>query len=197
MASVKKLARPVVDAFGSIVTMPLVVLFRIRLLRYATVSNGLALIPGSVGTVLRRSWYRHTLAGCGRNLVVDFGAGIRTPRSRVGDNCYIGLWSWIGWVEIGNDFMSGSHLVALSGRAQHQYSRRDVPMRLQPGTHRCLKIGDDVWAGASVTIAEDVAPHTVIGSGAVVTKTFEPYDIIGGIPAKPIGSRLEPPADVH
>jgi len=197
MASVRKLARPVVDALGIILTLPLAVLFRIRLLRYVTVSNGLALIPGTVGTVLRRGWYRQTLAGCGCNLVVDFGAGIRTPHSRVGDNCYIGLWSWIGWADIGNDFMSGSHFVVLSGRKQHDFNRRDVPMRLQPGTHRCVKIGDDVWAGASVTIAEDVAPHTVIASGAVVTKTFEPYDIIGGVPAKPIGSRLEEPADVH
>jgi virginiamycin A acetyltransferase len=197
MASVKELARPVADALGVILTLPLVVLFRLRLLRYATVSNGLALMPGSVGTVLRRAWYKQTLAGCGRNLVVDFGAGIRTPRSRLGDNCYIGLWSWIGWAEIGDDFMSGSHLVVLSGRRQHEFGRPDVPMRLQPGTHRCVKIGEDVWAGASVTIAEDIAPHTVIASGAVVTKSFEPYDIIGGVPAKPIGSRLEQPAEVH
>jgi virginiamycin A acetyltransferase len=197
MASVKELARPVVDVLCIILTMPLVVLFRIRFVRYTTVSNGLGLIPGTAGTALRRGWYRQTLASCGRNLLVDFGAGIRSPRSRVGDNCYIGLWSWIGWADIGNDFMSGSHLVVLSGRSQHGFSRLDLPMRRQPGAHRCVKIGDDVWAGASVTIAEDVAPHTVIASGAIVTKTFEPYDIIGGVPAKPIGSRLKQPTDVH
>jgi acetyltransferase-like isoleucine patch superfamily enzyme len=189
MASTRVWAHRAADTIGVIITFPLVGLFRIRLLRYATVSNGLALVPGAIGIVLRRSWYRLTLEACGANFVVDFGAGIRTPRTRVGDNCYVGLWSWIGWAEIGSDFMSGSHLVILSGRNQHHFERRDIPMRLQPGEHRCVKIGDDVWAGASVTIAEDVAPHTVIASGAVVTKTFAKYDILGGVPAAPIGNR--------
>jgi acetyltransferase-like isoleucine patch superfamily enzyme len=179
----------VADTIGLIITFPLVAVFRIRLVRYATVSNALALVPGSLGIVIRRAWYRQTLEACGRNFVVDFGAGIRTPRTRVGDDCYVGLWSWIGWADIGSDFMSGSHLVVLSGRNQHDFSRLDIPMRLQPGHHRCVKIGSDVWAGASVTIAEDVAPHTVVASGAVVTKTFAEYDILGGVPAKPIGNR--------
>jgi virginiamycin A acetyltransferase len=191
MSFVKKSIRPLAEAAGVLITLPLVLLFRARLLRYASVSNALSIVPGSAGTFVRRGWYRQTLAGCGRNLVVDFGAAIRTPRSRIGDDCYIGLWSWLGWVDIGDDFMSGSHIVILSGRSQHGFARADVPMRLQHGAHRCVKIGEDVWVGASVTISEDVAPHTVIASGSVVTKTFEPYDILGGVPAAPIGNRLK------
>jgi virginiamycin A acetyltransferase len=191
MAGLKDLLRPLADAAGVVLMAPLVLLFRAHLIAYPTVSNALSLVPGAAGTVLRRGWYRQTLESCGSNLVVEFGAAIRTPRARVGDNCYIGLGSWLGWVKLGNDFMSGSHLVVLSGRNQHGFERLDVPMRLQHGAHRCVKIGDDVWAGANVTIAEDVAPHSVIASGAVVTKTFDPYAILGGVPAKPLGSRLE------
>jgi virginiamycin A acetyltransferase len=190
MPSPKELIRPLLDPLGIVVTWPFVLLFRCRVLAFTTVSNGLSVVPGALGRLLRRGWYSQTLAHCGRNLVVDFGAAIRTPRSRIGDNCYIGLWSWLGWVDIGDDFMSGSHIVILSGRGQHGFERTDVPMRRQHGSHRCVTIGDDVWVGASVTIAEDVAPHTVVASGAVVTKKFEPYDILGGVPAAPIGSRL-------
>jgi acetyltransferase-like isoleucine patch superfamily enzyme len=191
MSFVKASIRPVAEAVGLLLTAPLVGLYRARILRYATVSNALSLTPGSLGTLLRRAWYRWTLESCGRNLVVDFGAAIRTPLSRVGNDCYIGLWSWLGWVDIGDDFMSGSHIVILSGRHQHGFHRTDVAMRLQHGAHRCVKIGEDVWVGASVTIAEDVASHSVVASGSVVTKTFEPYDILGGVPAEPIGSRLK------
>jgi UDP-3-O-[3-hydroxymyristoyl] glucosamine N-acyltransferase len=189
--SAKDLIRPLLDPVGIVLTWPLVVPYRGRLLAYTTVANGLSIVPGALGRLLRRGWYRQTLAHCGRNLVVDFGAAIRTPRSRIGNDCYIGLWSWLGWVDIGDDFMSGSHIVILSGRSQHGLDRTDVPMRLQHGEHRCVTIGEDVWVGASVTISEDVAPHTVIASGSVVTKTFEPYDILGGVPAAPIGSRLK------
>jgi len=191
MSFVKDSIRPLADAVAALITVPLVMLFRARIVRYASASNALSLLPGSVGVFVRRGWYRQTLASCGRNLVVDFGAAIRTPRSRIGNDCYIGLWSWLGWVDIGNDFMSGSHIVILSGRGQHGFDRTDVPMRLQHGVHKCVTIGEDVWVGASVTIGEDVAPHTVIASGSVVTKTFEPYDILGGVPAARIGSRLK------
>jgi virginiamycin A acetyltransferase len=191
MSYVKASARPVADAVAVVLTVPLVLLYRVRMMRFTTGSNALSLVPGSLGVFLRRGWYRQTLAKCGRNLVVDFGAGVRTPRSRIGDNCYIGLWNWVGWVEIGNDFMSGSHVVILSGHAQHGFERTDSPMRLQHGELRCVTVGDDVWVGASVTIAEDVAPHTIVASGAVVTKTFEPYSILGGVPAERIGSRLD------
>jgi virginiamycin A acetyltransferase len=191
MSFVKATIRPVAEAVGVLFAAPFVGLYRVRVLRYPTVSNTLSLVPGSLGTFVRRAWYRRTLASCGLNLVVDFGAAIRTPRSRIGSDCYIGPWSWLGWVDIGDDFMSGSHIVVLSGRHQHGFDRTDVPMRLQHGEHRCVKIGEDVWVGASVTISEDVAPHTVVASGSVVTKTFEPYDILGGVPAAPIASRLK------
>lgn len=189
--SLRQTIRPFVDVVGVVLTWPLVLLYRARLMAYTTGSNALSLVPGALGRTLRRGWYRQTLAACGRNLVVDFGAAIRTPQTRIGDNCYIGLWSWLGWVDIGNDFMSGSHIVILSGRHQHGFDRTDVPMRLQHGAHRCVTIGEDVWVGASVTISEDIAPHSVVASGSVVTKTFEPYDILGGVPAAPIGNRLK------
>jgi virginiamycin A acetyltransferase len=191
MSFVKASIRPLAEAVGALISVPFFVLYRARMLRYTTVSNALSLMPGTLGTLMRRAWYRWTLASCGHNLVVDFGAAIRTPRSRIGNDCYIGLWSWLGWVDIGDDFMSGSHIVVLSGRHQHGFDRTDVPMRLQHGEHRCVKIGEDVWVGTSVTISEDVSSHTVVASGSVVTKTFEPYDILGGVPAAPIGSRLK------
>jgi virginiamycin A acetyltransferase len=190
--SLKDHIRPLADGVALVLTAPLVLVYRIRLVSFASIANSLSLVPGAIGRLLRRAWYRQTLAACGDNLVVEFGAAIRTPKSRVGNNCHIGLWSWFGWVDIGDDFMTGSHVVVLSGRGQHGFDRTDVPMRLQHGAHRCVRIGDDVWVGASVTISEDVEPHSIVASGAVVTKKYAPYDILGGVPAKPIGSRLAP-----
>jgi acetyltransferase-like isoleucine patch superfamily enzyme len=40
-----------------------------------------------------------------------------------------------------------------------------------------------------VVIGADVAPHTIIASGAVVHRRVADYDILGGVPAKQIGSR--------
>lgn len=54
-------------------------------------------------------------------------------------------------------------------------------------------IGNDVWIGANVTIL----PGVIIGNcctimaGAVVTKSFDDFSIIAGIPAIKIGSKID------
>lgn len=53
-------------------------------------------------------------------------------------------------------------------------------------------IEDDVWCGANVTILKGVTigRGSVVAAGAVVTQSFPPYSIIGGVPAKLIKMRF-------
>lgn len=53
-------------------------------------------------------------------------------------------------------------------------------------------IEDDVWCGANVTILKGVTigRGSVVAAGAVVTKSFPPYSIIGGVPARLLKMRF-------
>ena len=59
--------------------------------------------------------------------------------------------------------------------------------------HRC-QIGHDVWIGhgAIVMPGVKVSNGAVIGSGAVVTKDVLPYQVVAGVPARPIRYRFGP-----
>lgn len=188
-AEVGVVVRRALDLVAIGLVTPLLGAHRLRLLGFPAGSQLLSLVPGQAGRFLRRAWYSRTLAGCGRNLVIDFGAAIRVPGTRIGDNCYIGVGNWIGWADIGDDFMSGPHVDMLSGASHHRFDDLKRPMRLQGGEHRCVIIGPDVWIGAHATIMADVAAHSIVASGAVVTKLHGEWEILAGVPARRIRDR--------
>ncbi len=161
--------------------------------RFTAPSQILSLVPGHAGVILRRVWYGHTLHRCGSRLTVDWLAVFRTRESEVGHRCTLGVANWVGWVRIGDDVMTGSHVVLLSGGHQHHFDDLDRPIREQGGSPMLLEIGDDVGIGASSIVMAAVSRGTLVGAGSVVTKTFPPDSVIAGSPARVIRKRGEPP----
>jgi len=62
-----------------------------------------------------------------------------------------------------------------------------------PENDQPVTIEDGCWIGANVTILKGVTigQDSVVAAGSVVTKSCEPYSIIGGVPAKLIKKRFE------
>jgi acetyltransferase-like isoleucine patch superfamily enzyme len=186
---VRRYVLKLVEPAGLLLALPVLVGWRLRLFTYYTAGQLLSLIPGDVGMLIRRGWYRLTLGSCGKQLTVEFGSVIHKPEARVGDCCYIGENNRIGLVDIGDDFMSANNVSIISGSRPHGFERRDLPIRLQPTHYERVTIGRDVWIGVGAVVSADVAPHSVVGAGAVVTKTFGEWQILGGVPAAPIAER--------
>jgi acetyltransferase-like isoleucine patch superfamily enzyme len=192
----RRIAVKIVSAAAFMALAPAVILSRIGFIpvysRYLATSKILAMIPGLVGILLRRVWYRATLAKCGRHLTVDWMGVVRDPRTEIGDRVTIGAFCWISWASIGDDVMFGNMVSVLSGGHQHQFARIDIPMRQQGGEKVCIRIGSDVWLGAHSVIIADVAGGSIVGAGAVVTKRFDEYGILLGIPARLVKKRNSP-----
>jgi len=111
---------------------------------------------------------------------------------KIGDRSAIGPLCALygqGGLEIGADCMIASHVVCIP--ENHNYARTDLPMRLQGGHQRGIRIGDDVWLATRVTVLDGVTigNGAVIGAGAVVTHDIPSYAIAYGVPAKVVGYR--------
>lgn len=54
----------------------------------------------------------------------------------------------------------------------------------------CIEIMDNVFIGSNSTILHDVriGPNAIVAAGSVVTKDVPPGSIVGGVPARVIGS---------
>lgn len=130
------------------------------------------------------------LKKCGKKVNIEKGAKF-SSEVELGDYSGIGVNARLnGKVVIGNYVMMGPNCTCIT--RNHCFESLELPMAKQGFTEtRPIIIDNDVWVGANVTILPGVHIGTgsIIGAGAVVTKDVEPYSIVGGVPAKKIGTR--------
>ncbi len=137
---------------------------------------------------------------------VKIGPNSSIVESDIGDYTYNAGDNQIIYATIGNYCSIASHVRINPGNhptwrvTQHHMTYRKQMYQLGTDdadffnwirTHRVI-IGHDVWIGHGVVIMPGITIGTgaVIGSGAVVTKSVQPYEVVVGIPAKPIKKRF-------
>ncbi len=104
----------------------------------------------------------------------------------------IGAYCAISWdVTIGADHHPTNRISGSAAFFQKRFGL--VEENLSKGEIPVTHIGNDVLIGCNSVIKSGVkvGDGAVIGSGAVVIKDVEPYEIVGGVPAKHIGWRFE------
>jgi len=187
------------------------------------VESAISWMPGALGYVARRKWFGRTLGMLGEHAILGQGLALHGPsRIRIGSG--FSCWRFCtlaacsdGWLIIGNGVGINSNVYINACNAStitigdnvrigpnvvlrasdHVTKSRDLLIRQQGHTVGRIVIEDDVWLGANVTVVAGVAIKrgAVVGANAVVTRDVEPYTIVGGVPARPIGMRGAAPSD--
>jgi len=123
---------------------------------------------------------------CGQRVNVERGANFYTGwEIEIGDDSSLGIDCMVPFdLKVGKDVMMGPYTIIIGNG--HQFTSRDLPMRLQGlQQYPPVRIEDDVWIGARVTILPGITigKGAIIGAGAVVTKDVPPYAVCAGNPA--------------
>jgi maltose O-acetyltransferase len=110
----------------------------------------------------------------------------------IGDNCYIGKKVFF---DLPNQILIEDE--AVLGAGVSIFTHADCGKRLMshhyPRKTGPTVIGRGTWVGANATLLCNVkiGEKCVVAAGSVVTKSFGPNNIIGGVPAKKIGDVSE------
>ena len=115
------------------------------------------------------------------------------PTLTIGDRCLIGRGATITAhldVVIEDDVWMGNG-VYISDQ-NHDWSDPDLPMSVQAQEPRPVHIGAGSWIGngAMILPGASVGRRVVVAAGAVVTGAVPDHAIVGGVPARVIGSTL-------
>jgi acetyltransferase-like isoleucine patch superfamily enzyme len=127
----------------------------------------------------------------GGNNTINRNCVIWVSQLSTGDNVQINPGTCIyGKVEIGDNVMIAPNVMIAGGN--HGTSRLDLPMIDQECAAIGVVVESDVWIGANSVIVDGVriGAGAVVAAGSVVTKSIEPYDIVGGCPALFLKSRI-------
>lgn len=130
----------------------------------------------------------HTTITCTSDLQ-NLGVGLKIGnKTSLGTH---GFYGCAGGIEIGENVMIGNFVSMHS--ENHVFEDINIPMDKQGVTHKGIKVGNDCWLGAKVTIVDGatIGDGCVIAAGAVVTGNIPSYSIAAGVPAKVIKSRIK------
>lgn len=114
--------------------------------------------------------------------IKQIGKGLKVGNNvGLGDMCHYGC---AGGIEIGDNTIIGIYVTMHS--ENHNFTDKNVPIRMQGVNHKGIKIGKNCWIGAKSTILDGtiIGNGCIIAAGAVVTGEFPDYCVIGGVPAK-------------
>jgi acetyltransferase-like isoleucine patch superfamily enzyme len=139
--------------------------------------------------VLRYEFYRWTLRRCGENVVIGFGTVFLYRDVAIGDNVLIGMYNTIHHCDFGSYVVVAEGCRFLSGSRYHNFERTDIPMAVQGGRLRRIRVGNDCWVGANAIVMSDIGSGSVVGAGAVVTAPVQALTIVAGNPARVIRRR--------
>ena len=129
---------------------------------------------------------RGTILSC-KNGDIEIGA-----RANIGFNCEIFSGAR---VRLGSDTLLAAYTYLVGG--DHNHDRTDIPVLQQERVARGIEVGDNVWLGAHVVVADGVTigRDAIVGAGAVVRRRIPPFSVAAGVPARVIRDRRShPPA---
>ncbi|GIK83838.1 MAG: hypothetical protein BroJett025_04600 [Patescibacteria group bacterium] len=153
---------------------------------------GIGIVPSHH---IRRFFYRAFGMRIGTGSTIHMMARIYDPRYiSIGEDTLVGeratldgrkqLPNSSGGLEIGNHTDIASEVMIWT-------SQHDVHDPHFKAIEEKVTIGDYVFIGPRAILLPGVTigDGAIVGAGAVVTKNVEPFSIVAGIPAKPIGER--------
>lgn len=142
--------------------------------------------------------HRIKLKSCGKNVSIHPNVEIRNHSNiEIGNNVSINHNTELyggGGIIIGDDSMLSYYVTILSD--SRTFQGRDPlksPKRKGKRIKKKTTIGKDVWVGTKAVVMPGVTlgDHSIVAAGSVVTKDVDQWSIVGGNPAKKIGTRLD------
>lgn len=192
----RKVLKKLIKNIFLLLTIPLYALYRVLSVSgspdstFHSFSQGLSLIPGRTGVYIRAAFYHLVCPNTSDQIVVSFLTVLSHRDTTIHKGVYIGPQCNIGKCSLGENTLLGSGVHILSGKNQHNFSNPTIPIKDQGGVFEKIEVGSDCWVGNNSVVMCNIAKHSIVAAGAVVTKDLtQQGTVVAGNPAAAISQR--------
>ncbi|MFZ1984022.1 MAG: DapH/DapD/GlmU-related protein, partial [Desulfatitalea sp.] len=130
---------------------------------------------------------------------IGYGVKFRPKCVKIGKRSFIGDECWIASRAIIGDYVMVAARVSIVG-GDHTINKIGVPM-IDSGRaeNKTVIIEDDAWIGHGAKIMHGVTigRGSIVAVGSVITRNVNPYEIVGGNPARLIRMRFSDEEIIH
>lgn len=152
-------------------------------------------LPDVEPIMAMRGWLaRPAFASCGCNFQLARGVNIScTEGLHVGNNVYLAHYVWVqgfGQVTLEDEVVIGPFSVL----ASRDHCFKDGSVRFGGGVGSPIRIRRGTWLASHVVVTRGVTvgQGCTLAAGAVVVSDVPDFAIVGGVPARVIGSNQAP-----
>lgn len=151
-------------------------------------------LPDNRLSISFRGWcLRPFIAQCGRGFQVGRGVTLlNTDHVCIGRDVYLARGVWVnglGGLTIEDEVVLSPYVTISTLR--HEFSNGSV--RFGGSTSGSVRIGRGSWlaAHATVSMGLTIGPGAIVGANSAVTRDVAPNVVVGGVPAREIGPRVD------
>ena len=138
--------------------------------------------------------FKYRFKRVGRDFYIGKNLIVKANTVSVGDHVYIGNNSHLSVSSlIIDDYTMLASQVSIVG-GDHEFKNVGTPMIFSGRSEqKGVLIQKDAWVGHGTIIMQGITigEGSIVAAGSVVTKSVEPYTIVGGVPAKVLKRRFE------
>jgi acetyltransferase-like isoleucine patch superfamily enzyme len=153
----------------------------------------LSLVPTIVGEYIRLAYYWSICKGISLDVIFMFGSMVAHRNTVIRRGTVIGVYSILGYADIGENVMMGARVSLISGKYQHGRPQERAGGGTLTEQYDIIAIGNNSWIGQDSILMANVGENCTIGAGSVVYKDVPSNCTFMGNPARKVSLEQQLP----
>jgi virginiamycin A acetyltransferase len=157
---------------------------------FSSCAEILSLLPTAIGVYFRKAFYWAVCENVSPDAHFLFGSMLAHRENTIRAGVVIGVHTYIGYADIGENVMFGARVSIISGKYQHGKPSERAEGKVTTEENTTIVIGKNSWIGQDASLLANIGSNCTIAAGSVVFKDVPDNTTVLGNPARKVNMEV-------